>query len=99
MVQILLSTVNSDHRSNCRYAVVTNTEPGSSVTKYQFDPSLKNTRLFLTEVNKTVMFVVPNIYYCGHTHTHSLSLSFSVYVTLNDLGTYIFVKPVPIYDF
>jgi len=25
-VQILLSTVNSDHRSNCRYAVVTNTD-------------------------------------------------------------------------
>jgi len=45
------------------------------------------------------MFIVPNIYYCGH--THSLSLSFSVYVTLNDLGrpTYIFVKPMPIYDF
>ena len=56
----------------------------------------------LAEVNKTVMFIVPNIYYCGHTHTHSLSLSFfSVYVTLNDLGrpTYIFVKPMPIYDF
>ena len=29
------------------------------------------------------MFIVPNIYYCGHTHTRSLSLSFSVYVTLN----------------
>jgi len=54
-----------------------------------------NNNILLTEVNKTVMFIVPNIYYCGHTHTHSLS----VYVTLNDLGTYIFVKPVPIYDF
>jgi len=58
----------------------------------------KNIGLVLTEVNKIVMFIVPNIYYCGHTHTHSVSLSasvFSVYVTLNDLGTYIFVKPVP----
>ena len=24
---------STDHRSNCRYAVVTNTDPGSSVTK------------------------------------------------------------------
>jgi len=56
-----------------------------------------NNNIVLTEVNKTVMFIVSNIYYCGH--THSLSLSFSVYVTLNDLGTYIFVKSVPIYDF
>jgi len=50
-----------------------------------------NNNIVLTEVNKTVMFVVPNIYYYGHTDTHSLSLSFSVYVTLND-GTYIFCK-------
>jgi len=40
-----------------------------------------NNNIVLTEVNKTVIFIVPNTYYCGHTHTHSLSLSFSVYVT------------------
>ena len=56
-----------------------------------------NNNIVLTEVNKTVMFIVSNIYYCGL--IHSPSLSFSVYVTLNDLGTYIFVKSVPIYDF
>jgi len=66
---------------------------GYTVTVNQQVQHEYNNNIVLTEVNKTAMFIVPNIYYCGHTHTHSLSLSFSIYVTLNDLGTYIFVKP------
>jgi len=31
-----------------------------------------NNNIVLTEVNKTVMFIVPNICYCGHTHTQSV---------------------------
>ena len=75
---------------------------GYTVTVNQQVQHEYNNNIVLTEVNKTAMFIVPNIYYCGRTHTHSVfTLSFSVYVTLNDLcsPTYIFEKPVPIYDF
>jgi len=58
-----------------------------------------NNNIVLTEVNKTVIFIVPNTYYFGHIHTLTHWVCPSAFMWLSDLGTYIFVKPVPIYDF
>jgi len=42
VVQILLSTLNSDHRSNCRYVVVMITEPDNQFDHGDSEPASKS---------------------------------------------------------
>jgi len=46
VVQILLNTVSNDHHSNCRYAVVTNADPNSSVTRDTWTAACTSSQMF-----------------------------------------------------